>query len=222
MQNFRHFRDRSDQQDPGKETIHHLKDVTTLTFARLVRWTQTSHDSYEDPANPDTVYTVKEILDQSIASHDLGLIKPSLHIIHISCLLATVLLRDRRKLTADHISLVMSHTAFSMNGQVFKVLVRSGMRPFLQGALMRKAPDWAPPRALPGHADGQEWVSILKHCRQLRAENKEYAVCVAQHGADVLENAKRSLDGHAVFYDSLDEDEMKGRRKLFFTVTFSI
>lgn len=220
IQNFQHFRDKVS----AEASVHHLKDITTLAFARLVYWTQSSPGDREDPANPDGDYTVQDLLDQLIAVHHLGLDSPDKFETHTCCLLATVLLRDRRKLSSKHIILVKSHPAFAEASGVMKVFVRAGMRPFLQATMLSHAPVWNSNRAAPGHIETGEWLSILRHCRQLRTDNKEYALRVAEHVSEMLEKCARTLGGHALFYDSLDEDEMKGKRRsgLGFDVAFSM
>jgi hypothetical protein len=216
MQNFQHFRD----QVSAEDTVHH--HIATLAFARLVRWTQTSPGSREDPANPDGDYTVQDLLDEIIAAHHLGLDDANKFKTHICCLLATILLKDRRKLSSEHLELVTLHPAFSEDDGVMEVFVRAGLRPFLQSTMLSNVPVWNSTRAKPGHAKAPDWISILEHCRQLRKDNKDYALGVAHHVSETLEKCGRALDGSVGFYDTLNDDEVKGRRELGFSVVFNM
>ena len=219
MQNFRYFRE---QAPPAGDKVHHFQDITTPSFARLVRWTQTNSGSHEDPANPGRDYTVQELLDQMIAAHRLGLDNADKFHNHVVCLLATVLLRDRRKLSSEHINLVASHPSFAEDSLVMRVFVRAGLRPFLQSTMLSKEQVMMKSSAMPGHQSALGWNSILQHCRKLRLDNDDYALRVARHADDVMQSVGRTVDGTALFYDSLDDDEMKGRRTLHFGPEFSI
>ncbi|KAH8905199.1 hypothetical protein BR93DRAFT_970011 [Coniochaeta sp. PMI_546] len=192
-----------------------------MAFARVVRWTQTDPRSREDPANPTGDHAVSELLDQIIAAHHLGLDDLKEFEAHISCLLATILLQDRRKLSSAHIDIVDSHECFEKNSPVMRVLFKAGVRPFLQLTMLSPAPMWVS-HATPGHTDAKVWLEVIRHCRQLRADHKRYALNVAQQTARTLETCSRSLHGDVLFHDPLDGDEMKGRRRLDFDLTFSI
>lgn len=228
MRNFQYFRttlkkeDTSPDNNPS-EGVHnvHLENITTVAFARVVRWTQTDPRNREDAANPAGDYSIDGLLDEMIAAHHLGLDSIKEFEAHTCCLLATILLKDRRKLSSRHINIVESHKDFGKSSLVMKVFARAGVRPFLQSTMLSQAAVFQR-LVRPGHKDAVEWLAIIRHCRQLRADNNRYSNMIGKYVARALETASRGISGEVRFHDPLDDDEMKGRRMLGVDVVFSI
>lgn len=228
MRNFQYFRsllknEESTEKHKQAEAILnvHLEGLTTAAFARVVRWTQTEPRNREDPGNPRRDHTIDGLLDEIIAAYHLGLDDLLTFRRHISCLIATILLHDRRQMASKHIKLVGSHEAFGKQSRVMKVFVRAGTRPFLQLTMLSQAPMWQV-SANPGHGSVDEWLAIIRHCRQLWAENRQYQLGVVNCVSRMLETCSRTVSGAALFHDPLDDDEMKGQRNLDFNVAFGI
>lgn len=228
MRNFQYFRNLLKNEESTDKHKHaeailsvHLEGLTTAAFARVVRWTQTEPRNREDPGSPRGDHKIDGLLDEIIAAHHLGLDDLVTFRTHIACLIATILLHDRRQMTSKHIKLVESHKAFGKQSRVMKVFVRAGTRPFLQLTMLSQAPMWQV-SANSGHGSVDEWLAIIRHCRQLHAENRQYQFNVVALVSRMLEACSRTVGGGALFYDPLDDDEMKGRRRLGFNVAFGI
>ncbi|KAB5580197.1 hypothetical protein GE09DRAFT_1279172 [Coniochaeta sp. 2T2.1] len=235
-QNFEFFRNElqsnedaadDDNDAPKGAPRVHLPDITAAAFARLVRWTQADESDREDAANPpDGDHTIDELLDEIVAASYLGLDSIDELETHICCLISTILLKDRRKLTAEHIKRTETHDAFkhvTNGGGVARVFRKAGVRPLFQMTML--ASSMTPFMAAfvkPGHAQLGEWLAIVRHCRQLREDNAAYATSVMREVTEHLAKCGRGFDGRPVFLDPLDDDEMKGRRSLGFATEFTM
>ncbi|KAB5551103.1 hypothetical protein GE09DRAFT_1124903 [Coniochaeta sp. 2T2.1] len=135
LQNVDDANDDDDDAAPKGAPGVNLPDITAAAFARLLRWTQADESDREDAANPpDGDHTIDELLDEIVAASYLGLDSIDELETHICCLISTILLKDRRKLTAEHILRTETHDAFrhvTNGGGVAKVFRKAGVRPLL-------------------------------------------------------------------------------------------
>lgn len=165
------------------DTVH-LEEISTRAFARLFRFVQAEPYVYTDCADLD------HLLQAVIAADYLGLKNFSHHEKHICERLRLLLLEDRRKLTAAHLELVPTHDAFK-HTRVWEVFAKAAAKPFLMESMLdyEYKPDWLvgcnkqefkrTGRYLGRGPYGscmfpETWESELRHCRDLRRNNKDY------------------------------------------------
>ncbi|OIW34579.1 hypothetical protein CONLIGDRAFT_626613 [Coniochaeta ligniaria NRRL 30616] len=180
-----------------------LYDISTPVFGRLWKWILDPDRHLLGTNNWRVVedFQLQFYLQTIVAADYLQFRNFEEFEKHIAERLALILLSDRRRLSSDHIKLVHDHTAFKSK-LIWRVLVSSGVRMFLQEHLPEKGTD----SPTIGTDDPGQWIATVAHCQDLRTANPGYAISLATHvsetlkaGRDEDEKLQRAPFGYSQF-----------------------
>lgn len=165
----------------GQTRTAHLKGVASRAFARLYRFILKPETRAIHPYCP-IVDKIDHLFHFLIAADYLGMKCFDDFEKNIAEHLVLNLLNDRRNLTSRHIWLVTKHHAFRSK-LIWKILVASGVRPFLQEHLT--ATDYDEPFGS-GHHDPKVWYAGITHCSELRESHELWTFDITKQVIETL------------------------------------